>query len=176
VSDPFSLLGFDRPRFHVDERELERAWLERSRKVHPDRFATKGDAERRAAAQQTVALNDAYRAIKDPFDRATWLVRKAGIEPAGLDQALLVELMEAREEAEASAEGRARVVAEATARFQARMTELSALLRQADEGGYDARTPALERAGRMLAELKTLARLVDDLGEGKLISTLSERG
>ena len=90
MTDPFSILGYDKPRFHIDAKELERAYLDRSRKVHPDRFATKSDAERRQAAQQMVALNDAYRAIQEPFDRATWLVRKAGVDAQKMDQRLLV--------------------------------------------------------------------------------------
>src|SRR5687767_5694344 len=130
--DPFALLGFDRARFHIEEKALERAWLDRSRAVHPDRFATKGDAERREAAQKTVALNDAYRSIREPFDRATFLVKRAGSDAAKLDQALLVELMEAREEAEGSPEGKARVIAASTDRFAHAMKMLGDLLRIED--------------------------------------------
>src|SRR6185436_2574693 len=57
---PFARLGLP-VRFGVDDKSLERAWLDRSRKVHPDRFAAKSDKERRFAVEQTAALNDAMR-------------------------------------------------------------------------------------------------------------------
>ena len=169
-SAPFDALGLP-VRYAIDDKELERAWLTRSRAVHPDRFAGKPDAERRKAAEQTAALNDAYRAIKDPFDRAVWLVTRADarVDVAKLDQPLLMALMEARERADESAEEKARVVAESAARFQALAGSLAALLADLDDGA------ALERAGRALAEMKTLARLVDDLGGARLISTLDAR-
>lgn len=174
---PFALLGLARPRFRVDERALERAWLERSRRVHPDRFARKSDVERRCAAEQVAALNDAKRALSAPYDRALWLLQHAGLRPATLDPAWLAELMDLRERAEDDAAGRQGVVHDARARFAERLAALDAVLGPLDESddGYAAPSAALRRAATLLAELKTLARLVDDLGGGKLIATLDER-
>lgn len=166
---PFGRLGVEPPRFAVDERELERAWMQRSRQVHPDRFASKSPEERRYAVEQTAALNDALRAVKDRYDRALWLVRSRGIEVNRLDQTLLMTLMEARERAEESSDERAAVVDESTRRFAAVADGLGALLANLDD------TNALQRAARALAEMKTLARLVSDLGGGRLIGTLEER-
>lgn len=166
---PFARLGVLPPRFDVDERALERAWLQRSRAVHPDRFARKSDRERRYAAEQTAALNDAWRAIKDPYDRAVWLVRSRALDVAKLDQRLLVELMEARERAEESAEEKAAVVKESQERFRALAATLASSLKDLQD------TQGLARAARDLAEMKTLARLVSDLGGPRLIATLDER-
>lgn len=168
-ASPFARLGVDPPRFDVDERELERAWLARSRAVHPDRFARKSDQERRYAAEQTVALNDAWRAIRDPWDRASWLVKSRGIDTARLDQSLLVGLMEERERAEESDTGRQAVVADNAARFRALAAALPALLVQLDD------VASLKRAGRVLAEMKTRARLVADLDGPRLIESLDAR-
>lgn len=165
---PFDRLGVG-ARFDVDERDLERAWLQRSRAVHPDRFARKTDQERRYAAEQTAALNDAYRAVKEPYDRALWLVRSRGLDVAQLDQRLLVELMEARERAEESPADKADVLKESEARFRTLLAGLAPALANLDDG------KALERAARDLAEMKTLARLVSDLGGSRLIGTLDER-
>ena len=165
---PFEVLGLPM-QFDIDARNLERAWLDRSRAVHPDRFAGKPDKERREAAQQTVALNDAYAAIKDPFDRAVWLVTNAGEKLAGLDQPLLVEMMELRERAEESATEKAAVVAECSARFAALRASLDGQLKVLDD------TVSIKRAARSLAEMKTLARLVADLGGAALISGLDRR-
>jgi molecular chaperone HscB len=177
---PFQRLGFDAPRFVIDDKVLERAWLDRSRKVHPDRFVGRPDAERRLAAEHTVALNDAYRALKDPYDRALWLVRRAGADAAALDSRLLVELMELREQAEDGEDARAAVVKRARERFAALAAGVHKRLAQLDgvAGSYDAASEPLRQVARSLAEMKTLARLVEDL-DGKsgarLISTLDER-
>ncbi|HEY4220584.1 MAG TPA: iron-sulfur cluster co-chaperone HscB C-terminal domain-containing protein [Myxococcota bacterium] len=163
-ASPFQRLGVDAV-YDLDDKALERAWLDRSRKVHPDRFARKSDVERRYAAEQTAALNDARRAIADPFDRALWLVTSAGVDASQLDQRLLMALMEARERAEESADDKAAVVADSTARFRALEVTLAEQMRARD----------FSKAARALAEMKTLARLVDDLGGARLIKTLSER-
>lgn len=150
---PFQRLGLAES-FAVDEKAIERAWLTKSRAVHPDRFAKATDQERRYAAEQTAALNDAFRAIKDPFDRAMYFVK----EIPKLDQSLLVELMEKRERAE---EGeRAGVIDESVARFRELERDVA---------------KDVMHAGRALGEMKTLARLVADLGGPKLIASLDER-
>lgn len=174
---PFALLGLERPRFAVDAKTLERGWLERSRRVHPDRFARKSEGERRCAAEQVAALNDAKRQIFEPWDRAAWLVRYAGVPPATLAPARLMELMELREQAEEGDGARALVVAQARQRFAAGLETLRTALAPLDEAndGYTSPAPALHRAAGLLAELKMLARLVDDLGGGRLIATLDGR-
>lgn len=174
---PFALLGISQPRFAIDARELERAWLDRSRRVHPDRFARKSEAERRCAAEQVAALNDAKRALFQPYDRALWLVHRAGVPEAKLAQQWLVEIMELREQVEEDPAKRAPLIDDVKARFAARMVELGQTLAPLDDRpeGYAAPSAPLRRAATLLAELKTLARLVDDLGGGKLYPTLDDR-
>jgi molecular chaperone HscB len=163
---PFDVLGVPM-QFALDAKEIDRAWLTKSRAFHPDRFVGKPDRERRLAAEHTVALNDAKRAIEDPFDRAVWLVRHAGVAEAKLEQQLLVSLMEARERADEGEKDA--VIAESVARFRELAAQLATLLANLDD------KPALAKASRALAEMKTLARLVADLGGPKLIATLDSR-
>jgi molecular chaperone HscB len=163
---PFEVLGLPM-QFALDAKEIDRAWLMKSRAVHPDRFVGKPDRERRLAAEHTVALNDAKRAIEDPFDRALWLVRHAGVDEAKLEQRLLVSLMEARERADEGEKDA--VLGESTTRFHALAVELAAHMANLDDKA------ALAKAARVLAEMKTLARLVADLGGEKLIATLDGR-
>lgn len=172
---PFARLGLDRPRFVVDEKALEAAWLQRSRVVHPDKAARKGDAERRYAVEQTAALNDAWRALRVPFDRAAWLVKRAGVVEPQLPQAKLVALMAAREEAEEG--GKDAVVDRSRAAFAALLASVGQALAavDAEDDGYAAPSPALAKVAAQLAEAKTLARLVDDLGGGKLIASMDGR-
>lgn len=168
---PFAHLGLPLS-LDVGDDAVERAWLSRSRLVHPDRFATRPPAERRAAAEQTAALNDARRALKTGFDRAVWLVRHRGVDEPRLPQSRLVWFMEAREEAEDAA-GRSRVLADAVARFAV----VDAAIR-AQTAGLDASAvapePLLKLAG-LLAEARTLARLTADLGGPVLLPSLDGR-
>ncbi len=174
---PFACLGLMPPRFSIDAATLDALWTTRARKVHPDRFATKSDKERRFSAEQTTALNSAKALLTEPYDRALWLVTRAGVTPMQLDSGYLVELMEAREDAEQSSAQRAQVIAGAREQFDATLAQLARTLATHDAApdGYSAPTAALKGAARALARMKTLARLVDDLGGGKLISTLDGR-
>ncbi len=179
AASPFARLGVKPPRFAVDDATLERAWLQRSRQVHPDRFARRADADRRAAAEQTAALNDAWRALRGAFARAVWLVRSVGVDEPRLPSAALVDLMEAREEAATSPEARADVVARSEARFAEVMARVAVELGAVDAAGGWAgaavELPRVRRAAALLAEARTLARLVADLGGPTLIPGLEAR-
>lgn len=169
---PFARLGLPIS-LAVDDATVERAWLQRSRQVHPDRLASKPPAERRAAAEQTAALNDAWRALKTPFDRASWLVRHHGVAEPRLPQGKLLWFMEVREEAEASTEGRARVINDAVKHFAALDASLATVA-----AGLDATAPdaaALTRLAAILAEERTYARLAADLGGPVLLPSLDGR-
>lgn len=177
---PFARLGVGEPRFVIDDAALERAWLSRSRAVHPDRYARKTDGERRAAAQQTAALNDAWRAIRAPFDRAAWLVRSIGVDEPRLPQQALVDFMELREEAAEGDAARAAVVERCATRFREVMARAAVELAAIDAAsGWTNPSPAstthAKRAAALLAEARTLARLVADLGGERLIPSLQER-
>lgn len=169
---PFSRLGLPLS-LRVTDAEVESAWLARSRQAHPDRFAARPPTERRAAAEQTAAINDARRALRTVFDRAVWLVRHAGVAEPKLPQARLVWFMEAREEAEASPARRARVVDDAVARFAAVDVDLLALLGTVDAAAPDPTT--LTKVAGLLAEERTLARLAADLGGPVLLQSLDGR-
>lgn len=163
---PFDVLGLPM-KFELDAKEIDRAWLTKSRVFHPDRFVGKPDRERRLAAEHTIAINDAKRAIADPFDRAQWLVTRAGVVEAKLEQRLLVALMEARERADEGEKDA--VLHESVARYRELASSLVALFANLEDRA------ALEKAARALAEMKTLARLVADLGGPRLIATLDAR-
>ena len=80
-------------RFSVDPAELERAYLARSREVHPD-FGLGG-------LHASAALNEAYATLKDPFRRADYLLSLHDAPPAPpLTPAFLMQAMELRERLE----------------------------------------------------------------------------
>ena len=77
----FELFGLA-PAFALDPESLERRYREIQSQVHPDRFAHAGDAERRASLQWTTRVNEAYRTLKDPVQRAKHILELHGVDVA----------------------------------------------------------------------------------------------
>src|ERR1700709_1038315 len=72
---------FSLPRhLHMDTAVLEKAFYAQSRKLHPDRFASRRAAEQEAALAESSRLNDAYRTLKDPILRTQYLLTLEGVE------------------------------------------------------------------------------------------------
>jgi molecular chaperone HscB len=96
----------------VLERErLENAYREIQAQVHPDRFANAGDAERRASMQWTTRVNEAYRTLRSPVQRARYLLELAGVDVAfetntSMPPEFLMRQMELREALEQAEEAR----------------------------------------------------------------------
>jgi molecular chaperone HscB len=77
--DFFSL--FSLPRYlHVDLADLEKSFYAQSRRLHPDRFASKPQSEQDAALTASSQLNDAYRTLRDPIARTEYLLSLEGIQ------------------------------------------------------------------------------------------------
>src|SRR5258706_5075468 len=100
-SSHFELFGLS-PRFQLDAVALERAYREIQARVHPDRFAHAGDAERRASLQWTTRVNEAYRSLKNPVQRASHVLALHGVDVAfetntAMPAAFLGQQMELRE-------------------------------------------------------------------------------
>ncbi len=89
----FERLGLPR-RFFVDPADLERAYLARSRAVHPDYHAD-------ATTDESAAVNEAYATLRDPFRRADYLLTlhhdDAVPEAVPLPPSFLMQAMEYRE-------------------------------------------------------------------------------
>src|SRR5262245_53799182 len=75
----FELFGLPAA-FGLDREALEKAYREIQSRVHPDRFAHAGDAERRASMQWTTRVNEAYRTLKDPVQRAKHILELGGVD------------------------------------------------------------------------------------------------
>jgi len=104
TSNHFELFGIA-PAFAIDLERLEQSYRDIQSNVHPDRFAHAGDAERLASMQMTTRVNEAYRALRSPVHRATYLLGLNGVD-VGLEtntampREFLVEQMELRERLE----------------------------------------------------------------------------
>jgi molecular chaperone HscB len=107
----FELFGLE-PAFALDAERLERAYREIQSRVHPDRFAHAGDAERRASLQWTTRVNEAFQVLKNPVKRASHLLELHGVDVAfetntAMPPEFLMQQMELRERLEEAKEARA---------------------------------------------------------------------
>lgn len=64
----------------IDTAALEKQFYALSRKLHPDRFASRPAVEQEEALRQSSRLNDAYRSLKDPILRTQYLLKLHGVE------------------------------------------------------------------------------------------------
>jgi molecular chaperone HscB len=107
--DYFALFGLP-ARYRFDPAKLDAAYRKLQTEVHPDRFASAGDEERRLALQSSSRVNEAYRALKSPVERANYLLLLRGVDAlAETDTTLPPEFLEQQLECrEAMAEAVAR--------------------------------------------------------------------
>jgi molecular chaperone HscB len=89
-------------RFAIDVNALDRAYHEVQGQVHPDRFVSAPDAERRVAMQWATRANEAYQTLRNPFKRAAYLCELNGIDletesNTSMPRAFLIQQMEWRE-------------------------------------------------------------------------------
>ena len=141
----FELLGLP-VSYSVDARALDDAYRELQGRVHPDRFASASEAERRVAMQWATRANEAYRTLRSPVDRARYLLGLRGFDTdeesnTSMPPDFLMQQMEWRERAEA---GRARrdsaALESLRGEIAAARAEMHALLARALGGdrNYDA--------------------------------------
>lgn len=99
MGNPFETLGLP-PRFALRREDLEQRHRDLSRALHPDRHAGAPASERALVAQRAADVNDALRALRDPFGRASALLALHGCGLTDADrptQELLLEVLELRE-------------------------------------------------------------------------------
>jgi molecular chaperone HscB len=89
----------------LDLVHLDGAYRDIQSKVHPDRFANAGDAERLASMQMTTQVNEAHRTLRSPVQRAKYLLELNGVDVGfetntAMPPEFLVEQMELREKLE----------------------------------------------------------------------------
>lgn len=100
--DYFQLLGLAKS-YRVDQEQLATNYRELQRVLHPDRFATSSEQERRLSMQGSTHINEAFETLKDPILRGHYLLQLHGVDTmAGQettqDGAFLMEQLELREE------------------------------------------------------------------------------
>lgn len=144
--DPFVVLGLPR-RYHVAPSEVESRYLRVARVVHPDKFVSRPESERRLALLWTAALNEARRVLRDPASRARYLATgRAEPSEAGpkLDPAFLAEMFAWREQDEDEPGSVAPLAAARRAELQAEIEDIFSRW-EANEGNLEAVDERLAR-------------------------------
>ena len=67
-------------KLQIDVVALEKQFYALSRRLHPDRFASRPAAEQEEALAESSRLNDAYRTLRDPILRTQYLLKLQGVE------------------------------------------------------------------------------------------------
>jgi len=159
TSDAFALLGLP-AQYDLDPQLIERAFFDRSKELHADKFATAPTAERVAALSRSRALNDAYQTLKKPMARAEYLLAQGGVaigDNERLDPEFLMNVLELREElAEAKLAGDRptleRLQTAMLAHRDARLAELTPLFA----------TGALADVKRVVVTLRYILRYLEE--------------
>ena len=156
----FELFGLP-PAFALDSEALERSYREIQSRVHPDRFAHAGDAERRASLQWTTRVNEAFQVLKNPVTRAKHLLELQGVDVAfetntAMPQDFLMQQMELREALD-EAKDAARLDS-----LRSRLREERSSLEQAIAEAIDAKKD-YRGAADLVRKLQFLQRLDDEI-------------
>jgi molecular chaperone HscB len=72
-TDYFTCFGFPR-RLTIDANRLEAKFYELSRAFHPDFYQNKSETEQAISLDNAATLNTAYRTLRDPIQRAEYLL------------------------------------------------------------------------------------------------------
>lgn len=166
-ADHFELFNLQ-PAFRLDVSELEHAYRKLQNEVHPDRFASASDAEKRLSMQWATRINEAYQTLKKPLSRATYLLHLRGREVfseqhTSFPPAFLMQQMEWREAIAGARQGRNaadldRIRSEL--RTEAKQLE-GRLAAELDDAKDD------EAAAVIARELKFMLKLIEEVGDAQ---------
>jgi len=101
VLNYFQLFGLSSD-FEVDTHKLSELYQALQKSVHPDRFAHASSQEQAMAVQKSAMINDAYQVLKNPLQRAEYMLKMRGTEMPSeqssfRDNSFLMQQMELRE-------------------------------------------------------------------------------
>jgi molecular chaperone HscB len=166
----FDVLGLPRG-VDVDKQELERAYRERSLRLHPDRAGKDDPRERRLSLERTALLNEAYKTLRSPEPRAFYLLTLHGLDlrkdegrAVTVPPNVLEEVLELREQLDSAREAgddeqvsalSDRVRVQSAAALSTAQTALGRLERNPSDGG------AREEAAQALARLRYHHRFLE---------------
>ena len=150
--------------FDIDIGQLDAAFRELQGRVHPDRFVSASDAEKRVAMQWATRANEAYQTLKHPLKRAAYLCELHGVDlgiesNTAMPPAFLMQQMEWREALDEARDARDVGALEVLERELAgvrreRLVQLSELFR----------SESYQEAGAQVRQLMFLEKFGEDVG------------
>lgn len=95
--------------FDVDTAAIKHRYLDLQQQLHPDRYASATDQEKRISVQMTALINEAFQTLKDPLRRGRYLLQLKGIDTdeeidTTMDAGFLMQQMELRESLDSACE------------------------------------------------------------------------
>ena len=152
--------------FAQDAAQLAQHHRTKQRALHPDRFVSRSDRERRFSLEHATALNDAYRVLRDPCRRADYMLSLRGVDITNeanqvkLTPMFLMEIVELREAIDELSGSdihveRGRIEREVAHRYEDILGRLG--------DGLDGETEPTEGLAQYAAQLKYLKRILDEL-------------
>lgn len=160
----FELFGIE-PAYRVEPAVLELAYRGIQARIHPDRYARAGEAEKRASLQWTTRVNEAYTTLQDPVRRAAYLLGLNGVDCAfesntDMPAEFLTQQLELRETLDkARAAGDAGTLAQMQAGLRRDMRTLESEIERAIDGERD-----YAGAVGLVRKLRFLERLDEEIG------------
>lgn len=96
--------------YSVDRQQLSNSYRQLQQQFHPDRFANASEQERRLSLQMASRVNEGNRVLRDPIERARYLLEMSGVDLGTdgetlRDNQFLMEQIELREELEEVQQG-----------------------------------------------------------------------
>lgn len=90
--DPFEVLGLKKE-YSLDLKTLEQHYFKGQRNRHPDRLTHVQEGEKAEALKQSAILNQAYLLLKNPLQRAEWILKAEGLDLLNPDAETLLQVM-----------------------------------------------------------------------------------
>ncbi len=159
MSQYFTLFQLE-PAFDIDAENLEQTYRTLAARFHPDKFASASAFEQKQAVMMSSTINDAYRTLKNPIDRAAYLLKTLGIDADAPEHTsfapdFLIQQMEWRETLmEARAENDLKTLENLNDEIRAEQEKLFSDLKQSfARQDYDTAAQQV-RQGRFLDKLR----------------------
>lgn len=168
--DHFSRLGLP-PSFRLDEADLEQRFRRLQAAVHPDRFATGSEVDRRLALRLAADGNEAYRVLRHPTRRAAYLCELRGVDVGAqthtsLDPAFLETQMHWREQLDEATDLGAEARRDALAALTQRLDSAIAAARERLAGLIDDEGQ-MEAAAAEIRELMFYDKLIETVKQAR---------
>lgn len=162
-SNYFLLLGLEES-FTIDEEALAENYRQLQAQNHPDNFVNGDESAKMRAVQLTSIINQAYQTLRNPVERAGYLLSLRGqnsqrVEQGDLPMTVLLEQMELRETLESLPEGE-----EALPEIDSMRAEMRARLSQCgNKFSEGLSTGELSQAKAVYHEMQFLHKLIKEL-------------